>query len=1192
MLKKLLILISSIIISSIIISLILIPSIILVPDFVSAGGVDIWLSCCDSECDYSPGEEVEFGGSTYCCKSTGWTPGSCCSDLNYPSDRWQRVWYVHSTGACLGDGPDEAAITFDTDWSTGVIEYSRSDDIEFNSSRTISIPTTGTYTFTLGSDDGSMLWIDGIEKINRWYNTGYDTTSTDVYLTAGNHQFRIDYYEDPGSARVSFSYTAPTTTTTLPTTTTTTTTTTTLPTTTTTTTTIPGEEPDLIITDISSSGSEILYRIDNVGGGSTEYYSYSHLYVDGSYKAPDYVDALAAGAFRWESFSTYTWTCSGTSDTIMVRADGTNRIIESDETNNDKTEIWDCPSTTTTTTTTLPGPCSYSPGPSDLVPGDNTIDFQTPHDYTNDLSCWSEVYSCPDGYKAKVYVDYVTESCCDFFYIYNDQDYTYDMWSGDSGGHVWVEHPDTRKVQFRFWSDSSLVYWGVDVDIINCYTDAACDDSDGGNYPLTAGICTDSTDHQDSCSGSSLTEYYCSGTSCTSTTKNCEDYETLYCDGASGDIYRNEWRCSASPGYCNDGATDTLIDDCVNTCTETDGGEDYPTKGTVTDKNLCSAGQTSCPTDIVKPDECLSSSTLREYYCSGNDYTYTDKNCGDYGAGWTCNLGKCEYTASCSDSDAGDNPLTAGTCTDTGGDNQDSCSGSELTEYYCAGTSCTTPVTPYECNDYDCTTGLASSCTGAGTSTLTRDGDDYICSDSNPDYCAISGSKNCAGISSCGPPMECQPASCAGTGYTCHWSNSGAWAWDTFIGPETACDDGFDNDCDGGVDCDDTNGDCDLDPACIVPCELTSASVTANCAGGSSTYCEQGESITMSGTYTGDCSAADFFQIDAISADLTCDIQYSGGDMSGIWDSTITVAGGSVSGSWVIPAIASDCSGKTVSATYASVKNGGGTGTVVDDTWDVSGSFTFYTPCTCDDWANDACGAGTCLDTQMRQTRTCTPVGCEPILSQCVGPEYLGSWIDQGCAADCETAGTCAGNKQCQKRIDSYGCKDAYRCELDPNCKVTTFNIYRGWNLISSPIANIESITEDTCGATNANFYYYNVETSKWVVDTVGILNLQKGIGYWFYSSKSCTVTIGGSGDVTSNDITIYSGWNQVGSPTGGMSSAAVDLMKNTCMNCGSGGTAGSCSTMKTLWYDPVAQSWKEVSSLEDRKGYHIQCTS
>jgi hypothetical protein len=143
-----------------------------------------------------------------------------CPAPSYPSAYWQRVWYAHSTGACLGETPNEPNTQFDSDWATGTVAYSRADDIEFRSSRTINLPTTGTYTFTLGSDDGAKLWIDGTLYIDRWVDRSYTTDSVAVSLSSGNHQLGIDYYENSGGARVSFSYVAPPTTTTTTTTTT------------------------------------------------------------------------------------------------------------------------------------------------------------------------------------------------------------------------------------------------------------------------------------------------------------------------------------------------------------------------------------------------------------------------------------------------------------------------------------------------------------------------------------------------------------------------------------------------------------------------------------------------------------------------------------------------------------------------------------------------------------------------------------------------------------------------------------------------------------------------------------------------------------------------------------------------------------------------------------------------------------
>jgi len=128
----------------------------------------------------------------------------------------------------------------------------------------------------------------------------------------------------------------------------------------------------------------------------------------------------------------------------------------------------------------------------------------------------------------------------------------------------------------------------------------------------------------------------------------------------------------------------------------------------------------------------------------------------------------------------------------------------------------------------------------------------------------------------------------------------------------------------------------------LLSCDLTSASVTPSCAGGVSVDCEQGETIAMSGSYTGDCSAADFFQIDAISGDGLCDIQYSGGDMSGVSDSTITLIGGVVSGIWAIPSISSGCLGKTVSASASALWDGlPGSGVRIDGAESASGSFKF-----------------------------------------------------------------------------------------------------------------------------------------------------------------------------------------------------------------------------------------------------------
>lgn len=65
---------------------------------------------------------------------------------------------------------------------------------------TINVTTDNTYNFTLISDDGSMLYIDGSLVINNGDAHGPTSVSGNPFLTAGLHSFEVQFFEDYGGS--------------------------------------------------------------------------------------------------------------------------------------------------------------------------------------------------------------------------------------------------------------------------------------------------------------------------------------------------------------------------------------------------------------------------------------------------------------------------------------------------------------------------------------------------------------------------------------------------------------------------------------------------------------------------------------------------------------------------------------------------------------------------------------------------------------------------------------------------------------------------------------------------------------------------------------------------------------------------------------------------------------------------------
>ncbi|HKX27678.1 MAG TPA: PA14 domain-containing protein, partial [Blastocatellia bacterium] len=64
----------------------------------------------------------------------------------------------------------------------------------------------GYYRFTVTADDGVRLYVDGQLKIDQWIDQAATTYFADVYLTPGDHELKLEYYEGGGDAVAQLSW--------------------------------------------------------------------------------------------------------------------------------------------------------------------------------------------------------------------------------------------------------------------------------------------------------------------------------------------------------------------------------------------------------------------------------------------------------------------------------------------------------------------------------------------------------------------------------------------------------------------------------------------------------------------------------------------------------------------------------------------------------------------------------------------------------------------------------------------------------------------------------------------------------------------------------------------------------------------------------------------------------------------------
>jgi len=72
--------------------------------------------------------------------------------------------------------------------------------------RTLNV-AAGSYRFTATTDDGMRVWFDNVLIIDSWTDSQVHSLSADIYVGAGDHQLKVEYYEAGGKAVAKLSWT-------------------------------------------------------------------------------------------------------------------------------------------------------------------------------------------------------------------------------------------------------------------------------------------------------------------------------------------------------------------------------------------------------------------------------------------------------------------------------------------------------------------------------------------------------------------------------------------------------------------------------------------------------------------------------------------------------------------------------------------------------------------------------------------------------------------------------------------------------------------------------------------------------------------------------------------------------------------------------------------------------------------------
>ncbi len=146
------------------------------------------------------------GGAT---AKLSWTVLASACVAAVAADRWKGEYFPNTT---LSGPPflvrDDGASSLGFDWGRGGPSTCGigTDAFSIRWARTVSFPA-GTHRFTVTSDDGVRLYLDGARKLDKWFLQGPTTYTVDAALVAGNHTLTMEYFENTGNATAKLSWT-------------------------------------------------------------------------------------------------------------------------------------------------------------------------------------------------------------------------------------------------------------------------------------------------------------------------------------------------------------------------------------------------------------------------------------------------------------------------------------------------------------------------------------------------------------------------------------------------------------------------------------------------------------------------------------------------------------------------------------------------------------------------------------------------------------------------------------------------------------------------------------------------------------------------------------------------------------------------------------------------------------------------